>query len=75
MNVRENKIHYKKTKNAGESINLHKGVGVGGRKVIKTLDVGEEQDDECYKNIITALNNHFMPKLNRVYGMNMLYQI
>ena len=38
-------------------------------------DIGEENDADGYSNLKTALNNHFKPKLNRVYGMNMLHQV
>ena len=51
-------------------------MGGSTRKVVKRLDnIGQDTDEDCYEKIITALNNHFTPKLNRVYGMNMLQQV
>ena len=51
-------------------------VGGSTRKVVKRLDnIGQDTDEDCYGKIITALNNHFTPKLNRVYGMNMLQEV
>ena len=45
-------------------------------KVIKHLDnIGAEDADDCYTSLRTGLNNYFKPKLNRVYGMNMLQQV
>jgi hypothetical protein len=53
-------------------------IGNSGRKIIKRLpaaDVGTGTEDNCYTLITTALDNHFKPKLNRVFGMNMLHQL
>ena len=51
-------------------------LGSATRKVIKRRDdVGAEDADDCYTSLTTALNNYFKPKLNRVYGMNMLHQV
>ena len=51
-------------------------IGGSGRKVIKRLDdIGVDADANCYTQLKDALNNHFKPKLNRVYGMNMLHQV
>ena len=51
-------------------------LGSATRKVIKRLDgVSPEDAADCYTSLRTALNNYFKPKLNRVYGMNMLQQV
>ena len=51
-------------------------LGSATRKVIKRLDgVSPENAADCYTSLRTALNNYFKPKLNRVYGMNMLQQV
>ena len=48
-------------------------MGVSTRKVVKRLNnIGQDTDEDCYNKIITALNSHFTPKLNRVYGMNIV---
>ena len=44
--------------------------------MIKPLDgVGAEDATDCYTSLRKALNNYFKPKLNRVYGINMLQQV
>ena len=51
-------------------------IGPQTRKIIKGLDnIGSIDDGDCYSRLKNALNDHFKPKLNRVYGMNTLHQI
>ena len=51
-------------------------IGASTRKVMKRLDnAGKDEDEDGYTKLRDALNGHFKPKLNRVYGMNMLHQV
>ena len=51
-------------------------IGTGGRKLLKRLeDTGTPGEVGEYNKPVKALTDHFTPKLNRVYLMNMLHQM